>query len=936
MEPITFGVITGVLESILMGQQVDAEEKKAAKQADQERKAGALGDAFTWFSNKDNARVVFEAMNTEGGTTLTPFLQSVMIQLEPPQQAAIIGNAMRDLPPTTAEKGMFDAANVDAATARTAMTAPGFGDLPQWMRFSLGVKAASGFAPNEISVINGLPDEPQARFDQAQELLPLYGESTPLGLYLRNVAKPGLGYTPVKNEDFNQLRDTIFRTVGEGEDKRTVAVPGMLPVIDRMLDSISPFVYGPDPDDGTFVPDGQAVQDHILLEGLRRQYASMTGGEMDDPAFDVGTWLDNSRNELNQLDDKSARITAARSVIQQFQDEDFKVENLDQEAETDYLQIVSMAEMSDEVDANRYVYISNNNAMDIATGQRIDENPDAYLSAVNKQLEMNPGFYQSMSDEQKFEFRNDISYALRLDANYRESGKQIQNEQGVTGKYGEVIRYHDAFKNVYALPFVPKLLHEQMNIPEPGTTRTGAPTLPAQTVTDSQAMLPTNQLRIAPNRVISLSPDAQVFAQARGYTSTHQMFTTNDLYVDMLDTNNGANASYLFTPAMRVMESGIFLNKTDKPVTTKSLVTLGQIYAANAVNDRTSQMLVISANMDPTLPMAFKPKNYEAGISATKFNAFLQQALGRPISLDDIGTQQTNATNFLATANQAKQKLMGLGDGSQISRDVAASVLNLFLVEASVFDQAVAGGKQIIREAGLLQESDFGERDGVSAAAHMRAVEDTADRFLKSSFLSDNATLKQALVTLAYNFAKTMDPSGRISERDFSAALEAVSAGATATKETQVAVINNLIQMAEDNQLYYGGVFDISSSVQAGDRYYELAPSDVQRIRGLRYFDAVKNMTLGMDRVDMYRANLSSMGGFNSRQFRDVYTIIPASDTFGSRVARNQKIFRVKQKSFMGGEATDLMQGVPLFVDAEGNILSSARIRELKAMQGQV
>ena len=183
MEPITFGVITGVLESILMGQQVDAEEKKAAKQAKQERKAGALGDAFTWFSSKDNARVVFEAMNTEGGTTLTPFLQSVMIQLEPPQQAAIIGNAMRDLPPTTAEKGMFDAANVDAATARTAMTAPGFGDLPQWMRFSLGVKAASGFAPNEISVINGLPDEPQARFDQAQELLPLYGENTPLGSY---------------------------------------------------------------------------------------------------------------------------------------------------------------------------------------------------------------------------------------------------------------------------------------------------------------------------------------------------------------------------------------------------------------------------------------------------------------------------------------------------------------------------------------------------------------------------------------------------------------------------------------------------------------------------------------------------------------------------------------------------------------------------------
>ena len=46
-----------------------------------------------------------------------------------------------------------------------------------------------------------------------------------------------------------------------------------------------------------------------------------------------------------------------------------------------------------------------------------------------------------------------------------------------------------------------------------------------------------------------------------------------------------------------------------------------------------------------------------------------------------------------------------------------------------------------------------------------------SNEFVRQNFANNQAKLGAALVTLAYNYAKTMDPSGRISERDFQAAL---------------------------------------------------------------------------------------------------------------------------------------------------------------------
>ena len=50
---------------------------------------------------------------------------------------------------------------------------------------------------------------------------------------------------------------------------------------------------------------------------------------------------------------------------------------------------------------------------------------------------------------------------------------------------------------------------------------------------------------------------------------------------------------------------------------------------------------------------------------------------------------------------------------------------------------------------------------------------------------------------------------GRISERDFQAALDAVAAGDLDVRETQIAVVENLISKARENLGFFDGVFAV-------------------------------------------------------------------------------------------------------------------------------
>ena len=206
-------------------------------------------------------------------------------------------------------------------------------------------------------------------------------------------------------------------------------------------------------------------------------------------------------------------------------------------------------------------------------------------------------------------------------------------------------------------------------------------------------------------------------------------------------------------------------------------------------------------------------------------------------------------------------------------------------------------------------------------------VQETADEFFKSEFLKDNALLKQALVTLAYNYAKTMDPSGRISERDFSAALDAVSGSDLDVRATQKAVVENLINKARDNLTFFNGIFAVGVESSAGGQMYRPTTATIKQARSMRYYRQIQQNTMGIEKVTMYTQDVANFGTsdrFPNAEIKKKYAFTPATNLGTTAVLSG--ITRVMLKKRDGSVAGDFIPGVPLYVDSNGVILTQARL----------
>jgi len=385
----------------------------------------------------------------------------------------------------------------------------------------------------------------------------------------------------------------------------------------------------------------------------------------------------------------------------------------------------------------------------------------------------------------------------------------------------------------------------------------------------------------------------------------------------------------LYKAANSVKNSGIFANRRDQALSQDSAVKLAQIFAAQGITDMADQIRVVSTVMSSDIPQKFQPAKYDYAMSEQNFNAFMMQATGGQINLKDISKLRTNTNDFLNVATEVRGYLENLGEGSRFTDNLSAFILNIGGVKGNLVSQAFQGGSNLLQELGIFKEADIRAADGFTAAEQARMVQDVADEFFKSEFLENNALLKQALVTLAYNYAKTMDPSGRISERDFQAALDAVAAGDLDVRETQIAVVENLISKARENLGFFDGVFAVGVESAAGGQTYRPTTATIQKARSMRYYRQIQQNTMGIEKVTMYTQDVANFGtgiggAFPSKKMKDKYTFLPATG-LGTQAVQD-RIFRVQLKK-RDGTSGDFIPGVPLYIDGNGVILTQARMQ---------
>lgn len=946
-DPITYGVIGGILESMLMGQAAEKEAEKKAAEAEANAGVKSLENFMKGAEDPLAARAIMQAKDYD------PRIGGVYYNLDPANQATIWSYSKRDLPVPDYDKNVL--AEIDTPEqARAALDNP---DLLKYLEMSsrqlIKTLAQSPITAAErdiLGTITGTTDEQIAKIESFYEM---YDEDSSFGKMLRLRANGLRGiksvpdYKPIDEDGIRDLLKTAF-----SEDAGPKAGAAALVELSRIQNEIEPYIFGKNidesetPDGETVLPDylptanPQAVQDYLLIGMMKATYATVdTEVETEDDWVKLFTTSVNNLQALSETAVGGDRlVSSAKAQLKVFDAAGFDPKTATTEELVLYEQLKELARVHEQVERGTVVFgagTPNEIALD-----NPKENPLKALMMLNENAEQVAKMYAGLQGDEKSKFEREVTGLLFLDN--QQTNTTTTRQGGVSETVPET-NFIDVLPALYdKLPFVKKFIHEDLKYPNPGETATGLKTVSVpQLEDDGRTPLAPDFFRVSDSLVLEATPEVKALASAVGKTP-QQYLLSNSIAYNMINTTS-QNPFALFEASSGLVESNIF--RKDQPLRKQHHGTLARTFISRGIMDRQEQLDVIASVMPVDLPPQFQRVFGQRTITEKQLNEMMEYLTGRQINMEDISKSKVNSESFLSVADEVLYRIEQAPEGSAAYNELAATLLNLFGVEnsfaASIKNGVMRriGGKFFADNESLFRYDDMLVENGQSAANVRAGVLARAEAFMDNNFLANNATLKSALVTLAYNYAKTMDPSGRISERDFQAALEAVSAGAFDTRTTRLAVVRRLVNQAEDNVAFHGRIFDVSSKMQGNTRVFNITNTDVQNMRALRHFTDLKRVTRGREIVLAHQNIVDQSGDnyINSKDWQSVFVADAkaANLEFGEDVTIDYGIRALKIRNGVGSTAHPMGSGIPIYYFQEtGEILTPRQVRVFKGMSG--
>ena len=254
---------------------------------------------------------------------------------------------------------------------------------------------------------------------------------------------------------------------------------------------------------------------------------------------------------------------------------------------------------------------------------------------------------------------------------------------------------------------------------------------------------------------------------------------------------------------------------------------------------------------------------FSTGFTLAQLNSVIRTTLGHDVNFEDVSKAITNHTTFITQAEEVERLLMTAGISSQFADDLSLSVLNVFGLQDSVIATIGSRIREFVFKDNdvLFDVNDMRVEPGGNAEASRARIIEMSNEFVRQNFANNQAKLGAALVTLAYNYAKTMDPSGRISEKDFQAALVAVQGTRTANVGARLSSIRNIIRKSNNQLVYNQKVFKIKSTGTGNNVRYRLSKPHLQRMQALTHYRPLLRASRGMQDVKRYKRLLDSVEG---------------------------------------------------------------------------
>tara|TARA_R100001460_G_scaffold69607_5_gene110239 strand:- start:24 stop:3011 length:2988 start_codon:yes stop_codon:yes gene_type:complete len=988
---LTYAVVGGILETILQG--YDARDAKEKAEAEAAAKA-AEKSADNLFTNKTN--FVAHMSKPENAAAAATWYHAatmpnsnasfMLANLDDFQKAQIQTAAMAHMPQqiqsvlTTASKSVESARAlardqnvIDLFNTKVEMPNGSMVSVFPTAYATLTAYASQPLSAQEQAIINGAPKTKdvatQIAYYESQKSL--YSTGTAAGDYLDSLLKnlkavqPPATYSSVSSS-VTAIEAAINKEIDNAKtQEREPSFEPILGQIRALKNLTVDFAINTEDDDDKETGEGtyqfklypQAVEDHLALDRLEKQIVS---GKFGNTVQDIqGTdWLATLEGYLGEFDIEvgtgtpglGAKKGLATIMLSDLDDAGFDINDYTNKEDEESIAILGkyralqqVANIVEEVANNQAAFVSNPNTENERTFTfKLDmKDPLAALQEMNSIGNVG-AFFNGLPDTgegSKAAFLSRAEGLMTLIMTGDPGGKDTEAREAMPD-----VPFDKFAKNLFKeIPGFADIVTSR-GFPMAGDTITGFVTTRYEQPADSNVF--------ALNAQYSFTADAAVRNVAAAYGKTPQaMFLTNDVVFDLVKPGE-ADPLRAFKAVDTMQKSGIFTMGVGVPMSNAQAKNVAMTFARNNIFDISTQVDVIAASIiDPKLPEGVTPEMFSTGFTLSQMNAVVRQTLGQNVDYDVVSKAIVNHRNFLTQAEEVEGILMGLNINDPFTDSLTRKLLNVFDADAGLIASIGRNIRTFVFQdnESLFAVADMRVEEGGSAIAQRKRVMDMAQNFVRQKFKDDQAELATALVTLAYNYAKTMDPSGRISERDFQAALQAVSGGETDNVGTRLNTIRTIIRKSRNDLVYNEKIFKIKATGEGNNRRYRLSRPHLQRMQALTHYRPLLRVNRGMDDVRLYKNLLNetegdifdASGNFSNPGMASRYVVsLPLAekvlgyrtDAAGNRVSiadeNNIRVLRIGDSS----KSQDFIPGVTLFVDfTSGQIVPNATIQQLRA-----
>ena len=920
-----YAVVNGVLESILAGyaledkQAKDAAEAARAKQDKEDEYSRQSTDALvTNLTAKENAGRAFMFINSinlideAGNLSLAGASWRMMNEQQQAQVlqagASYYSGRAKDLVTQAASQGPEYARSLMADQSVLEILSSDRAAMAQ-----ISSIAAIPMSKEQMDWVKTLQGSKQEKIALAEASLGQYAPNSPFYQFVDSYVKnlKAIEEPPAYNSidtNIGRIQTAAQNEINNAKEaKREANFQPLIREVESLIQQVGMFALVPSDEEGGIddrtsysAAHPQAVAEHIALLRLRDQ---MVAGELGqtveeiaarDPSYFLKMFTNAkelvekratiaSGAEVKEKGRASAAQTQLAVLTQLGVQEAFYDKYFDKDGETYTLKpefegnveveqalaaLTSLQQMQtvfEDVAKDANTFVSGEGTQNERTFDFTAKNPMMILSQANGIADLQ-NFYDGLPDLDKKRFMLTLQEAM---ANVRTGSDYVKDGAQVTITGDPNMAFDKRFERLAKLEGFDDAIKASGNV----VGGTGA-------VQTTNATQPENGNEFVARRGVPpvvAGAALQSIAESR-QTSPQELLLSNPVYYDLLRIGE-LNDQRLFVPVQKLTEMGIFTQSPGVSITSNQSHTVVNILAKNRVYDLNETLDVVAASIvDPQLPPGIEQDQFRIGFSEKQLNEVIQTALGRDIDFKTISKGITDHEAFLSKARQVQTLLDNPNFTSQAADNLSVTLLNLFGLDGSYFKVVSNRVVGVAFGKGMFSQEDL--RDGFTIGRLQEMTNESLKDLNNQNFVNEQAQLRAALVTLAYNYAKTMDPSGRISERDFAAALEAVGAGPIDSIGARRSLIASLIQDAEKSLIYKERAFKLKATGQGQNARYRLSTANLQRMYAMTHFRALNNSRRSIGKLQQYTTLLDSTSGQIMRNGR----FLPIQNNIGSGV----------------------------------------------------